>query len=149
MGCVGSTYEYQPTEVEIEAERHEEIILEAVQGYQEELAAARREIAKAKEAYRLALSEEANRRLGHQSASRKLVHSRQQALHHAEQRHERLRREMQEDMAHLRRVQRNAALSVRLAGESAERAARDSLLSDESPFAAPASCRAAGPPWVT
>ena len=73
MGCSSST-PYEPTEAELEAERHEAVILEAMQRYEHELSTLRAEIAQAKEAYRSELADETNRRMGHIEVRRLLSH---------------------------------------------------------------------------
>lgn len=63
MGC-GSSAPYEPSEAELEAERHEENIAKCVQRYTNLLEPLRAEITKAKSLYHVELADETNRRLG-------------------------------------------------------------------------------------
>ena len=118
MGCAASApAEREPTEMELEAEEHEQAIMEAMQRYETQLEVLRVEVTKAKEAYHSELARETNQRLGNLSTrSRKAVDAKQQAVKDAEERVADLRHDMQDEITRLRKQQRGAALDVAFGG---------------------------------
>ena len=113
MGCATSS-PYEPTEAELEAERHEELIAEVAQRYELQFAPLRAEIGKAKEAYHSELADETNKRIGRLSTpTRKKIDSSKHSLDELEARYAQLRQQMQDELASLRDTQRTASLERR------------------------------------
>ena len=113
MGCSSSS-PYEPSEAELEAERHEEQILKVAQKCEEQFAPLRAEISKAKEAYRSQLADETNNRIGRLATpTRKKIDSSKHSVEELEARYERLKQQMQDELSSLRENQKTAALERR------------------------------------
>ena len=125
MGCAASApaVPAEPTAQELEAELHEVLIMEeTVQPYELAMQAIRTELNSAKDAYRLELADETNRRLGSSSSreSRKDVVVKQERVHQLEKQLADLHADFTEAMAQLRIEQRRAVrgAEIEAAGES-------------------------------
>ena len=116
MGCAASApaAPREPTAQELEAERHEVLIMETVQQYEQAMQALRKELDAANDAYRSELADETNRRLGSASSrdSRKEVIAKQERVRKLENELKDVHADFTEEMAQLRKEQRSAALAA-------------------------------------